>query len=176
MSAAPLAFEQKQIVGIAAFAVSNNESVSLAAYGLGSGIGVAIYDPVARVAGLLHAMLPHSSIDPGKAAAHPGMFVDTGVPALFRAAYQLGADKHRVIIAVAGGGQILEASGAFDIGGQNASRLRELFLQHGLRIHAEQLGGVFNRTLYLQVKTGEIRVKNSGETNETVLCKNSTNT
>ena len=176
MNAAPSAFEQKQIVSIATFAVSNNKSVTLAAYGLGSGIGVAIYDPVARVGGLLHAMLPNSGVDPGKALAHPGMFIDTGVPALFRAAYQLGADKHRVLIAVAGGGRILDTDGAFDIGGQNASSLRELFLQHGLRIHAEQIGGVFNRTLCLQIKTGEIRVKNSGETNETVLCKNSTST
>lgn len=170
------AFEQKQIVGIASFAISNNESVTLAAYGLGSGIGVAIYDPVARVGGLLHAMLPDSSVDPGKALAHPGMFIDTGVPALFRAAYQLGADKHRMIIAVAGGGQILDVGGAFDIGGQNASSLRDLFLRHGLRIHAEQTGGVSNRTLYLRIKTGEVRVKISGQPNETVLCKNSTTT
>ena len=176
MSPALTAFEQKTLVGIAEFTVSSDESVTLAAYGLGSGVGVAIYDPVARVGGLLHAMLPDSSVDQARAAAHPGMFVDTGVSALFRAAYQLGADKHRVIIAVAGGAQILDPGAAFDLGGQNAAALRELFLRHGLRIHAEQVGDVFNRTFSLHLKSGEVRVKTSGQIEETILCKSSTTT
>ena len=82
-------FEQKVVVGIADMAVSNNQSLTLATYSLGSCIGVTIYDPVAKVGGLLHVMLPESSIDMDKAQRQPAMFMDTGIPALFRAAYEL---------------------------------------------------------------------------------------
>src|SRR5215510_8731045 len=107
-------FEHKVVVGIAEMAVSNSQNVTLTTYSLGSCLGIAIYDPVVRAGGLLHIMLPDSTIDTTKAAKQPAMFVDTGVPALFRAAYQLKAEKHRVIISVAGGAQIMDNGGFFN--------------------------------------------------------------
>jgi len=68
---------------------------------LGSCIAVAIYDAVAGVAGMLHFMLPESSIDPDRARERPYMFADTGIPRLFRAAYQRGAEKERIMVRVA---------------------------------------------------------------------------
>lgn len=167
--------EQKIIVGIAELAVSNNPAVTLATYALGSCLGVAVYDPVARAGGLLHVMLPDSSLDEAKAAQQPAMFVDTGVPALFRAAYQLGADKHRLIISVAGGAHIMDDSGLFNLGPRNYEALTRLITGHGLRIHAEQAGGLANRSMRLSLATGEVRLKISGQTDDTlVICKNST--
>jgi chemotaxis protein CheD len=163
------AFEHRVIVGIADLAVSNNPAVTLTTYSLGSCLAVAIYDPVIRVGGLLHAMLPDSSIDPVKAAARPGMFIDTGVPALFRAAYQLGADKSRLRIGLAGGAQIMDSSGYFNIGRRNYEAIREIFQRHGLRPEAEQVGGLVNRTVYLRLATGEVRLKVSGQASETQL-------
>jgi chemotaxis protein CheD len=55
------------------------------------------------VTGLLHVLLPDSTIDAAKAARQPATFVDTGVPALFKASYRLGARKERMIVKVAGG-------------------------------------------------------------------------
>jgi len=63
--------------------ISDREDDVLITYALGSCLGIAIYDPVARIGGLLHVMLPLSTIDPAKAAENPFMFVDTGVPRLF---------------------------------------------------------------------------------------------
>jgi chemotaxis protein CheD len=163
-------------VGIAEMAVSNNPAATLTTYSLGSCLGIAIYDPVVHVGGLLHIMLPDSSIDAAKAAAKPGMFVDTGVPALFRASYQLGADKRRVQITVAGGAQILDSSGYFSIGKRNYESLTQLFTQHGLRIAASEIGGLVNRTMHLRLANGEVRLKVSGQTSETLmLCRTSTN-
>jgi chemotaxis protein CheD len=164
-------FEHKVVVGIADLAVSNNQNVTLTTYSLGSCLGISIYDPVAKAGGLLHIMLPDSTIDTTKAAKQPAMFVDTGVPALFRAAYQLKAEKHRVIISVAGGAQIMDNGGFFNIGSRNVDALNILLQQHNLKIHAEQVGGLVNRTMYLNLATGEVRLKISGEPKETILCK-----
>ena len=103
-----IGFEHRVVVGLAELAVSNNPSAVLTTYSLGSCLGVAIYDPVVKVGGLLHAMLPDSSIDPAKAAAQPGMFLDTGLPALLREACGMRADKRRLRIYVAGGAQIMD--------------------------------------------------------------------
>ena len=113
--AALAGFEQKVVVGVGDLAVSNNQAVVLATYSLGSCLGVTIYDPVMRVGGLLHFMLPDSSINPAKAAQQPAMFADTGIPALFRAAYQMKAGKHRVVLCVAGGAQVMDSGGFFNI-------------------------------------------------------------
>jgi chemotaxis protein CheD len=165
-------FEHKVVVGIAEMAVSNNPSVILTTYSLGSCLGISIYDPVAHVGGLLHLMLPDSGIDAAKAAAKPGMFVDSGVPALFRAAYQLGADKHRVQIAVAGGAQIMDSTGYFNIGKRNYEALVRLFAGHNLRIAAEEVGGFVNRTMHLRLANGEVRLKVSGQITDTIiLCR-----
>jgi chemotaxis protein CheD len=169
-------FSHRVVVGIADLAVSNNQNVILTTYSLGSCLGIAVYDPVVKVGGLLHCMLPDSSIDPAKAAANPAMFVDVGVPALFRAAYELRADKHRLQIYVAGGAQIMDSSGFFNIGKRNLDTLKALLDQHALKVQAAEVGGMVNRTLYLDISTGSVSLKISGQPQDVSLCKNSTTT
>lgn len=164
-------FQQKVVVGIADLAVSNNQNLELATYSLGSCIAVSIYDPVVKAGGLLHIMLPDSSIDPAKAAAQPAMFMDTGLPALFRTAYQLKVEKQRVQICVAGGAQIMDGGGFFNIGRRNYESLVCILKQHGLRSQAEHVGGLVSRSMYLNIATGEVRLKISGQTNEMILWK-----
>ncbi len=167
--AALAGFERKLVVGVGGLAVSNNQNLVLATYSLGSCLGISIYDPVSRAGGLLHAMLPDSSINPEKAADQPAMFVDTGVSALFRAAYEFRAQKHRVQICVAGGAQFLDKSGFFNIGQRNLTCLKTLLGEHGLTVQAEDVGGLVSRTVHLNLGTGEVRLKASGETEEKIL-------
>lgn len=119
----------KQIVGVADMKVSNNLEESIITYSLGSCIGLVIYDPVVKVGGILHYMLPESSIDKAKAAARPYMFADSGIPRLFKTAYNLGAVKQRMKIYVAGGAEILDQSGFFNIGKRNYMALKKCFLK-----------------------------------------------
>lgn len=65
--------------------ISNTPGTVLVTYSLGSCIAVAIYDPLVRVGGMLHFMLPDSELDPEKAQNNPFMFADTGIPSLFKA-------------------------------------------------------------------------------------------
>lgn len=161
--------EHKLIAGLAEMIVTNNPNATLATYSLGSCLGVAVYDPVAHVGGLLHLMLPDSSIDPIKAAKQPGMFVDSGVPALFRLAYQFHAEKHRMRIYVAGGAQIMDAAGHFNIGKRNCEAVAKLFAEHHLQVSAWEVGGLNNRSMYLNVKTGQVTLKVSGQISEMSL-------
>jgi chemotaxis protein CheD len=166
-----MGFQRKLVVGVGGLAVSNNQAMILTTYSLGSCLGVTIYDPVSRAGGMLHAMLPDSSINAAKAAEQPAMFVDTGLGALFRAAYALKAEKHRMQICVAGAAHFLDKTGFFNIGQRNYACLIQLLGQHGLSIDAEDVGGLISRTLHLHLNTGEVRVKSSGRSEEKILFK-----
>ena len=154
------------IVGMGAMQVSNDPSVTIVTYALGSCIGVTIYDPATKVGGLLHYMLPESSTNPGKAKENPYMFADTGIPLLFKEAYSLGGEKRRMQVKVVGGAQLLDDSGYFNIGKRNYMALRKILWTNNVLIRAEEVGGQVNRTVRLEVATGKIWVKNSGKGEE----------
>jgi chemotaxis protein CheD len=154
------------IVGIADCQVSADPESVLVTYALGSCIAVAIYDPVTRVGGMLHYMLPESAIDPAKARERPFMFADTGIPLLFRQAYECGADKKRLVVRVAGGAQVMDDKGIFDIGRRNYLALRKILWKAGVFIHGEQVGGTNSRTLRLEVATGAAWLRSSGATEQ----------
>ncbi len=73
-----------QVVDIADWHVSNDPRITLVTYSLGSCIGVVIWDQIVKVGGMLHFMLPDSSISADKATVNPAMFADTGLPRLFQ--------------------------------------------------------------------------------------------
>lgn len=148
-----------RVVDIAGLAVSNTPSDVLVTHSLGSCIGVAIWDPVARVGGLLHFMLPDSSASPEKAEALPAMFCDTGVTRLFFGAYELGAAKRRLIVRVAGGSQLIGGPGPLSIGKRNYLALRKLFWKNGVVIEKEHVGGCTSRSMTLDLDTGEVTVR-----------------
>ena len=79
------------VVGIAEMKVSSDPEDILVTHALGSCVGIVLHDPVAGVGGILHYMLPLSSLDPVKAAKNPFMFGDTGIPEFFQAVYRAGA-------------------------------------------------------------------------------------
>ncbi len=150
------------IVGVSDMKVSNDPNASIITYSLGSCIGAVVYDPVVKAGGILHYMLPESSLDDEKAKKNPYMFADTGIPALFKAAYKLGAKKQRMKIAVIGGAQVLDQKGFFNIGKRNHTALRKMFFKNNVMIDYEEVGGNVNRTVRLEIKTGNIYNKISG--------------
>ena len=152
----------KQIVGVADMKVSNDPKESIITYSLGSCIGLVIYDPIVKVGGMLHYMLPESSIDKNKATARPYMFADSGIPRLFKSAYQLGATKQRMKIYAAGGAEILDQAGFFNIGKRNYMALKKMFFKNNVMINQQDVGGNVNRTVRLEIGTGDIYVKTSG--------------
>jgi chemotaxis protein CheD len=151
------------VVGVADMKVSSKPDEVLVTHALGSCIGVAVYDPVAKVGGILHYMLPDSELDPAKSQENPFMFADTGIPRLFRECYQLGAQKTRMKVKVAGGSQVLGSQEHFQIGRRNYAALRKIFLRNNVLITSEDVGGTKARTLFLEIATGTVWVKIMGQ-------------
>ena len=150
------------VVGISDLKVSSNPAEALITYALGSCIAVAVYDPAAKVGGLLHYMLPDSTLDAAKAKETPAMFADTGIPLLFKSCYKLGADKKRMVVKVAGGASILDESNFFRIGQKNIMAMRKLFWSNNVLIDTEDTGKDFNRTVRLDLGTGKFFIKRAG--------------
>lgn len=153
-------FAQRVVVGVGDLGVSNNSSLTLSTYALGSCVGVVAYDPVGRIGGLLHLMLPDSALVPAKAVNQPAMFADTGLPLLFRALTGLKADPSRLRLFVAGGANVLGiSSDTFKIGERNL-RATSTFLSQGrYNVRHSDVSGTVNRTVHLEIATGLIRLK-----------------
>ena len=143
--------------------VSGDPDSMIITYSLGSCIGMAIYDPVARIGGILHFMLPESSLDQAKAQKNPYMFADTGIPYLFKTAYGLGAKKQRMKVIVVGGAEILDQKGFFNIGKRNYMAAKKMLWKNNVIIDFEDVGGTVNRTVKLAVKNGQTWLKISGK-------------
>ena len=155
-----------EVIGIADSRVSADPGVSLVTYSLGSCIGLSIWDPQVRVGGLLHYMLPDSALSAEKAKANPDMFANTGIPKLFRNAFRLGAVKKRLIVKIAGGSQLLDDNGTFNIGKRNYIMLRKIFWKNGVLVDAEDVGGSISRTMRLVLDTGRVTIKTRGREDE----------
>ena len=151
-----------QVVGIGDCKVSNDPEDTLVTHALGSCIAVMIHDPVARVAGMLHYMLPESSLDPAKAKLKPFLYADTGIPELFHRTYALGGVKSRLIVTAAGGAQMLDPNGTFNIGKKNQLAMRKIFWKAGVLVRKEEIGGVASRTVRIEVATGRVMLRTSG--------------
>jgi chemotaxis protein CheD len=166
MSLVALRAEPKLVAGIAEMVISNDPADSLVTYALGSCLGLALHDPVAGVGALIHLQLPSSSLDPARARSNPERFVDTGVPAVFKAAYRLGAQKDRIVTYVTGGASMIQEGqrDSFQTGKRNLVILKRLLWKNGVFLKGEDVGGRISRTVTLSVDTGEFFVKANGET------------
>lgn len=152
----------KKIIGVGDLAVSQEKGTELITYSLGSCIGVLIHDAAACVGGLLHLMLPDSSLNHERAMRQPAVFADTGLPALFKQAYALGAKKGRMRVVVVGGSQVMDSAGHFNIGKRNYAAVRKIFWRNNVLIDKEDIGGNVNRTVSLEVGSGRIWMKING--------------
>ena len=115
-----------RVIGVGECATSADPAERLATYALGSCIAVAVYDPVAKVGGLLHFLLPDSSYEPVRRRDNPYISAETGVPELLRLCIQLGARKSRLLVCAAGGASVLDNGAFFNVGRKN-----QLGLQNG---------------------------------------------
>jgi chemotaxis protein CheD len=150
-------------IDISDMKISTSADDVLVTYSLGSCVGVVIYDPVAKVGGMIHCMLPLSKIDPEKARMKPNMFVDTGLTALLQGIFDRGGQKKNLVAKVAGAGSPLGKEKIFKIGQRNYTVVRKILWKNNILIQAEDVGGAAARTLVLDMSTGKAVVKSGGQ-------------
>jgi len=150
-------------VNISDMKVSSNPEDVLVTYSLGSCVGVTLYDPLQKIGGLIHCMLPLSKVDPERAKEVPYMFVDTGLPLMLQTLINMGANKNRIVAKVAGGAVLLDDNGMFRIGERNHIVVRKLLWKNNILISSEDVGGTLARTLYLQINDGKTIIKSAGK-------------
>lgn len=146
-------------VGLGEIQVSRDPQDQLVAYGLGSCVAVAVHDPVARVAGLLHAVLPER---PREGAPLCSKYVDTGIQALLERVEAMGALRSRLRVCMVGGANMLtlaNAGLALNIGERNIAMARSTLAGLRLRVAAEDVGGNKGRTVRLSVADGRMTVR-----------------
>jgi chemotaxis protein CheD len=160
LSAAPV------VVGIADCQTSKDRNATLVTYALGSCVGVAVFDPGSTVGGLLHILLPESSLDTAKAAKNPCMFADTGIAALLDRCAELGASKSRLKVWLAGGSAVMDDRGVFNIGKRNQLAARKALWKAGLLTLSEDLGGQGSRTVRLELESGTFWIRAAGTDQE----------
>jgi chemotaxis protein CheD len=144
----------RHVVGVGDMKLSASPGDIVVTHALGSCIGVAIHDPRAKVGGILHFMLPLSSVNPEKAKANPAMFADTGIPAFFKNAYKLGATRTSLKVKIAGGAQVFDDKDFFAVGKRNQVVARKIFWKNNMLIEKEHVGGQCSRTMYLDINSG----------------------
>ena len=151
-------------VGMGEVRASKDPDTVLVAYGLGSCVGVCIYDPVARVGGLAHVMLPYSA--EAFAQGPSGKFADCAIPMLIDEVTRLGASARRLAAKIAGGAQLLDAPGfgaSFNVGQRNVEAVKAVLDRYRVPLLAAETGGKRGRTLAMHVGSCRIVVRIFGE-------------
>ncbi|MFB1049550.1 chemotaxis protein CheD [Paraliobacillus sp. JSM ZJ581] len=154
-------------VGIADLKTVTNPAHHLRTSGLGSCVGVVVYDLSMKIAGMAHIMLPDSTLSK-KSEFNQLKYADTAIPILMNQLISLGARKYGLKAKIAGGAQMFSFSSTNDmlkIGKRNEEAVKHALKQLGIPIIAEDVGGSSGRTIEFILSTGilNIRTVNMGE-------------
>ncbi|MGG1551162.1 MULTISPECIES: chemotaxis protein CheD [Paenibacillus] len=147
-------------VGMADLNVAERGGV-LKTTGLGSCVGVTLYDSRAKVGGMAHVMLPSSEIA-REGSLNIAKYADTAIPELISKMAQLGANVHKLEAKLAGGAQMFAFAGNNDtmrIGPRNVESCKEMLSQYRIPIIAEDTGANYGRTIEFICETGILVIR-----------------
>lgn len=151
-------------VGLGELVISQNPDDVLVAYGLGSCVGIGIFNPVTQTGGLLHAVLPERFNGNSDTATK---FVNTGIPIMLEKMNLNGTDHSKLLIYMAGGANMLinsQIGTTFDIGTRNVSTAIQTLEKMKLRLKNSEVGGNNGRTVRLYISSGRMTVRVIGGT------------
>ena len=150
-------------VGMADLNICKSPDV-ITTLGLGSCIGLTLYDPVTKIGGMVHYMLPDST--QVRNNDNIAKFADTGIDELLKKVVAAGASRQRLVAKIAGGAKMFETTGVSaigHIGARNAETAKQILKQKGIRLIAEDTGLNYGRTVELHCETGEFDIKAVGK-------------
>lgn len=137
-------------------------------YALGSCIGICLYDPMLKLAALVHIMLP-LNMETGR--KNPLKYADTGIRETLKAMQMQGALKARIVAKAAGGAKMFDVSGngaLGNIGQRNIESVHTVLRMEGIRLVAEDVGGTVARTLTFDADNGMATIQSYGKPLKTI--------
>ncbi len=143
---------------------------ALTTLGLGSCVGIVLYDPITKVSGLAHVMLPDSTQIRNN--SNVAKFADTAIDKLIDDMIALGASKGRLVAKIAGGGAQMFSFGSTNelmrIGDRNTKASKEKLQALGIRLLAQETGENYGRTIEFYSETGDLLIKTIGREPKTI--------
>lgn len=137
---------------------------ALTTLGLGSCVGIVLYDPVRKIAGMVHVMLPDSTKILNN--ENKAKFADTGIDTLIQRMIMIGADRRALIAKIAGGAQMFafrNNNEMMRIGERNVEATKNKLGQLGICIKAEDTGANYGRTIEFYPENGILLIKSVGK-------------
>ena len=153
-------------VGMGEMQISKSSSTMLIAPGLGSCIGVVMYDFMNKIGGMVHIVLPDSTTATRSGNKMPGKYADTAIPALINDMLKLGADKDSIVVKMVGGAQMFnldKGGNVLNIGVRNTIAVKAAINKENLLIKACDTGGNKGRTCKIDISTGKVYVRSIGQ-------------
>lgn len=148
-------------IGLGMMGVVQQSDDILVARGLGSCVGIAVWDRTRKIAALAHVMLPGPPPTLPD-AEQPARYAEQAVVALIKAVEKRGGRARDLQVKIAGGAQVIRLYNKDDrlqVGKRNIQAVHEAAGRYGLRIQGEHTGGTVGRTLCLYAATGEATVR-----------------
>lgn len=146
-------------VGMADLAVVKSPQ-NLITTGLGSCVGVCLRDPITKVSGLAHVMLPDST--QARKVQNKAKYADTAISLTIEKMLSLGALQSRIVAKIAGGAQMFNFQGTSSImriGERNVAAVKKILKEANIKILADDTGGNFGRTITFYSETGDLHIK-----------------
>lgn len=155
--------EQAVVISLGEMHITDHPGALLVCFGIGSCIAFSAVDPVSKVCGMAHFVLPDSTqASGGKSLMR---FVDAGIPLMLERLEGAGAVLSRTIFKMAGGAHMVMARGfesRLNIGERNIESAKATMAALGLRFRSEDVGGTHGRTVRLNVAAGKVMVSTVG--------------
>lgn len=154
--------DKKLVVGIADMKMTRGEGM-LITYALGSCLGICLYDPLIRLAALVHVMLPLNMETNRKS---PLKYADTGIRTTLWQMEEQGAMRARIVAKMAGGAKMFDVPGGGNLGNigqRNIESAHMVLRKEGVRLLREDVGGNIARTLLFDPESGQACVRSFGK-------------
>ncbi|MGI6192253.1 MAG: chemotaxis protein CheD [Christensenellales bacterium] len=138
--------------------------------GLGSCVGLVLYDSVTKIGGMVHIMLPIAP--PNTPDASKAKYADTAIPELIRQLTAAGAQPRRLTAKLAGGASMFSTAKNIDflnVGDRNVDQCKKLLAAQHIRILAEDTGGTSGRSIEFCCETGLLQVRTVSPKNTKML-------
>jgi len=142
---------------------------ALTTLGLGSCVGIVLYDPITKVSGMAHVMLPDSTKIRNN--SNVAKFADTAIDKLIKDMVALGANRNRLVAKIAGGAQMFsfgKGSDMMRIGDRNAKASKSKLAELKIKLLAEETGENYGRTIEFYSETGDLLIKTIGREVKTI--------